>query len=303
MQISSVTHPEISRVVESISDSGKGTYKIKTTSGIEYNVKVNNSGKAYGIEFISNSPNRLTRRELPKRSEGFEVVSLLNEGLGNIHSFFRGEESRINISGSRGRVTKNGEVAEKTLHTEQPGDLSYEKRMFDSWSLSVGRNETSALKGNGRVLCMPFRNGVEPSESEVSNAISRLHCAGFFMADPCPSNFIKTSNGVVPVDFGLVFSPNDLENIPEEIKRDIVNDYINGGYKLIPDELRESYRNAVNTIDKTLTPREMGYIAAEKKVLAGFSEAKSNPFSMSDLMSKLNNLSRSESESEKSFDI
>lgn len=89
---------------------------------------------------------------------------------------------------------------------------------------------------------MPFLNGKTPNFSETLTGVKDLYSMGFLMGDAKPENFLKLENGdVVPIDFGLVFILDKLETIDNDLKKKIISDYIKGGFRYVPEELKTEY--------------------------------------------------------------
>lgn len=154
--------------------------------------------------------------------------------------------------GSRGEVEQRADRAIKSLFELDPKALRHELLMCNDYLSASGSPAGRAYLDGGK-LNMPYICGETPSKQEVENAVQELFNLGFMMGDPCPENFKKTPLGkVVPVDFGLMFQPRDLERIPSHLKGEIVNDYAKGGFESIPDTLRAEYRDAITAIDQQL---------------------------------------------------
>lgn len=77
-----------------------------------------------------------------------------------------------------------------------------------------------------------------------------MHSKGFMIGDAKSNNFVVDEQGSVhPIDFGLVFQRSDIENIASDIAAEIVSDYVNGGYGLIPDEYKAEYSRCINELE------------------------------------------------------
>lgn len=124
--------------------------------------------------------------------------------------------------------------------------------MCNSYYLTKGANKNVSSIENKNII-MPFVLGIKPNFEETLSGVTDLFNCGYLMADPKPSNFLKTSDGnVVPVDFGLVFEKSRLEDIDESIKVNMLFDYISGGYKYIPGSLKKEYKIYMLQLDEQL---------------------------------------------------
>lgn len=129
-----------------------------------------------------------------------------------------------------------------------PESILHEQQMFNLWAEKTGRpSEEKCHRVGEQALSMPYRQGTVPSQQEVSDTLRSLHQAGLLIADPKPQNFVKVGNAVLPVDFGLMFARGAAIDSPE-IKQEIVSDYVKGGYRHIPDEIRADYQAQISAI-------------------------------------------------------
>lgn len=162
--------------------------------------------------------------------------------------------------GSRGKVYRNGDTVTKIVkpknssiesHLSTQKQLRHEVAMCNKYWQQKNGSLPATLKGNQ--ITMPFIEGAPPELAEISGAIQDLHAKGFMMADAARLNFIKSKNGeIVPVDFGLLFMDNDIKNLDKQVKIEIVHDFIKGGYKYIPAELKPQYTACIQGLDKSL---------------------------------------------------
>lgn len=153
--------------------------------------------------------------------------------------------------GSRGQVHKADEQVVKTFVNFDDKAVEHELSMCNEYT-KINKQILPAAYINGRELFMPYIHGSIPMGSEVRDAVKELFNLGLMMGDPCPDNFVKIEGGIVPIDFGLVFRVGGGLCIPQCVKREIVYDYINGGYKFIPASLKEEYLSVMKSIDVSL---------------------------------------------------
>jgi len=111
-------------------------------------------------------------------------------------------------------------------------------------------------------IIMPFVNGNVPNYEGTLMGVNHLFKEGFLIGDAKPSNFLKTVEGrVEPVDFGLVFKYDQLECIDDEVKKNIITDYIGGGFRHVPDEIKNEYnacmKKLINLLGNNSPTRRM----------------------------------------------
>ncbi|MCG9780734.1 hypothetical protein [Photobacterium damselae] len=153
--------------------------------------------------------------------------------------------------GSRGYVSKNKDhdMVYKEYFEPNMASMLYEVSMCNEWLDINERKEQKAFMFENRIY-MPFREGREANDSEVSAAVKRLYEQGFMIADPKNDNFRVDELGVVfPVDFGLIFKYDDLTKLNSQLKKEIINDYYKGGCGFIPKDLKRKYEDILIKID------------------------------------------------------
>lgn len=154
--------------------------------------------------------------------------------------------------GSRGAVYKNGEFILKKTKNLTPHEISHEANMCNEYNLKKGSLQNAATIVDNCIQ-MPFISGKTPDFQDTLHGVNHLFKEGFMMGDAKPSNFLKTLKGSVePVDFGLVFKHDQLESIDTEVKKNIITDYIKGGFRYIPGEIKKEYMSCLKKLDDTL---------------------------------------------------
>ncbi|QBC42679.1 hypothetical protein [Iodobacter fluviatilis] len=154
--------------------------------------------------------------------------------------------------GSRGSVYKDGDSILKKTKNLTPNEISHEANMCNEYNLKKGSSQNVATIV-GKCIKMPFMSGKTPDTQDTLTGVNSLFQAGFLMGDASPSNFLKTvEGGVEPVDFGLVFKHDELECIDNEVKKNIVSDYIKGGFRYIPNEIKKDYNSCIKKLDNLL---------------------------------------------------
>lgn len=163
------------------------------------------------------------------------------------------------------KIPKDQTTVESILHEQQ---------MFNLWAEKTGRpGEEKCTRVGELALSMPFRQGTVPSQQEVADTLLSLHRVGLLIADPKPQNFVKVGNAVLPVDFGLMFARGAaIDSL--EIKQEIVSDYVKGGYRQIPAEIRADYQTQISAIGSHGALGRMNIRSLQK---AGFSLRSPSP--------------------------
>ncbi|CAG9431268.1 AarF/UbiB family protein [Providencia alcalifaciens] len=162
-----------------------------------------------------------------------------------------GEKSIGN--GARGRVYRSGDSVIKKFKTFDPIAAQHEISMCNLYNFKSNNPVPNAVIINNTIK-MPFIEGKVPTAIEIRDGIAQLHEKGFFIADAKPANFLVTEdNKIVPVDFGLMFTAENLISLDKNIKIEIVRDYIKGGYRCIPSELKPAYIQQIKQLDQRLS--------------------------------------------------
>ncbi|KWO22435.1 hypothetical protein WM25_09715 [Burkholderia ubonensis] len=155
-------------------------------------------------------------------------------------------------SGSRGRVHRSGDQIIKSFRTMDKMAVAHELAMCNS-HLNTSQRVLPEARLEGNTLVMPYIAGEAPTMDEVKAAVRELFDLGFMMGDPCPANFVKTASGsVVPVDFGLMFKIDERDAVCPSVTREIVHDFIKGGYRYVPEALKREYLRAIAEFDRAL---------------------------------------------------
>lgn len=154
--------------------------------------------------------------------------------------------------GSRGTVYKDGETILKKTKKLTPNEIFHEANMCNEYNITKGSFQNAATIVDNCIK-MPFVNGKTPNFQDTLTGVNHLLKKGFFMGDAKPSNFLKTPEGSVePIDFGLVFKHDTLESIDDEVKKNIISDYIKGGFRYIPNEIKKDYHSCIEKLDDIL---------------------------------------------------
>lgn len=154
--------------------------------------------------------------------------------------------------GSRGTIYKDGETILKKTKNLTPNEIFHEANMCNEYNITKGSFHNAATIVD-KCIKMPFVNGKTPNFQDTLTGVNCLLKKGFFMGDAKPSNFLKTPEGSVePIDFGLVFKHDTLESIDDEVKKNIISDYIKGGFKYIPNEIKKDYHSCIEKLDNIL---------------------------------------------------
>jgi|SRR5471030_1217257 len=154
--------------------------------------------------------------------------------------------------GSRGAVYKDDESILKKTKNLTLNEISHEANMCNEYNIKKGSSQNVATIVDNCIE-MPFINGKHPNFQDTLIGVNYLFKNGFMMGDAKPSNFLKTVDGSVePVDFGLVFKHDGLECIDNEVKKNIISDYIKGGYRYIPNEIKKEYNSHIVKLDDIL---------------------------------------------------
>lgn len=162
------------------------------------------------------------------------------------------EEKPLLGKGSRGTVYKDGESILKKTKNLTPNEISHETNMCNEYNIKKGSFQNVATIVDNCIK-MPFIKGKIPDFQDTQIGVGILFEKGFFMGDAAPSNFLKTPEGSVePIDFGLVFKRDELECIDNEVKKNIVADYIKGGFIYIPNEIKNEYNSCIVRLDDLL---------------------------------------------------
>lgn len=162
------------------------------------------------------------------------------------------ETKQLLGKGSRGNVYKDGENVLKKTKNLTPNEIFHEANMCNEYNITKGRFQNAATIVDN-CIGMPFINGKTPNFQDTLTGVNHLFKKGFFMGDAKPSNFLKTPEGSVePIDFGLVFKQDTLESIDNEVKKNIVSDYIKGGCRYIPKEIKKEYHSCIVKLDDIL---------------------------------------------------
>ncbi|BBP76760.1 hypothetical protein PHLH7_28640 [Pseudomonas sp. Ost2] len=153
--------------------------------------------------------------------------------------------------GSRGRVYRSGDMIIKEVTPFNPGAARHEVDMCNSYWQTAGESAVATRAGN--CIRMPFVQGKSPNSSETRQVVKGLYDKGFMMGDAHPSNFIKTEKGdIVPVDFGLVFPKDGVEQLHKDVGKEILRDYAKGGFHYVPDEIKPAYTARLQALDRLL---------------------------------------------------
>lgn len=156
-------------------------------------------------------------------------------------------------SGARGRVYRCGDSVIKKFKTFDPIAAQHEINMCNLYNRKSNNFVPNAIIVNNAIK-MPFIKGRLPTTIETSDGIKQLYEKGFFIADAKPANFLVTEdNQIVPVDFGLIFTADNLNSLDKNIKIEIVRDYLKGGYRCISSELKPVYMQQIKQLDQILS--------------------------------------------------
>ncbi|MDQ4428181.1 hypothetical protein PKO51_02170 [Yokenella regensburgei] len=154
--------------------------------------------------------------------------------------------------GSRGTVYKDGESIIKKTKNLTLNEIFHEANMCNEYHIKIQSSKKSATIVE-KCIEMPFINGKTPNFQDTLIGVNDLFKHGFFMGDAKPSNFLKTPEGSVePIDFGLVFKRDSLEFIDAEVKKNIISDYLKGGFRYIPNEIKKEYHSCIVKLDDIL---------------------------------------------------
>lgn len=173
--------------------------------------------------------------------------------------------------GSRGEIYKDGsDFIIKKLLTTSNEEIAHEANMCNAYNLMRGET-TNVATITGGCIRMPFLSGGKPSFQDVFDGVEILYQMGFMIADARPSNFLKREGGeVIPIDFGLIFKRDELDNINSSIKKEIVHDYVKGGYEYIPSNLIEEYTSCIKKLDISLADEsQLGQMKVKELMNAG----------------------------------
>ncbi|NVZ62464.1 hypothetical protein HX867_10255 [Pseudomonas gingeri] len=156
--------------------------------------------------------------------------------------------------GSRGRVYRSGDRVIKEVTPFDPQVARHEVDMCNRYWQTA--NESAAATRVGNCIRMPFVQGTLPDSSETRQGVKSLYDRGLMMGDAHPSNFIKTEKGdIVPVDFGLVFPKDGIEQLHKDVGIEILRDYAKGGFAFIPDAIKPVYIARLQDLDHFLDER------------------------------------------------
>lgn len=240
--------------------SNKSIGKIINIANTQFNLK---NGEA---EYIFSN---IQTKKIPSQESLKKLVNSLNKISTNKASDFMSVQLKLwhaNANqaltpvekefigkGSRGKVYRDGDdFIIKKLPAASIAEIEHEANMCNAYNLKKGK-VTSVATVKENTIRMPFISGLKVTSHDIFNGVQTLHQMGFMIADACPSNFIKSLGGeVIPIDFGLMFKRNELDSIDLNIKKEIVQDYIKGGYKYIPKELINEYRSCITELDNSL---------------------------------------------------
>lgn len=163
------------------------------------------------------------------------------------------DEKTIGI-GARGRIYRCGDSVVKKFKTFDPIAAQHEINMCNLYNRKSNNVVPNAIIVNNAIK-MPFIKGKLPTTTiETSEGIKQLYEKGFFIADAKPDNFLVTEdNQIVPVDFGLIFTADNLNSLDKNIKIEIVRDYLKGGYRYISSELKPVYMQQIKQLDQILS--------------------------------------------------
>lgn len=181
--------------------------------------------------------------------------------------------NRVKIGeGARGYVYRDGDFIIKKMKSQASDQITHEANMCNEYNKNRGVSELLAMIVDKNNIKMPFVSGEIPSLSDTQIGIKELYRVGFLMGDAKPSNFLKTESGdIIPIDFGLVFMSDKLEEIDTEVKKEIIYDYIKGGYRYVPDEVKKEYISCLTELDKSLGKESpMRQFNIDKLFKAGF---------------------------------
>lgn len=152
--------------------------------------------------------------------------------------------------GSRGNVYRDGSSVIKEVTGASKAQIDHELNTCNQWHKKSGSSYSEARLLGEHHLKMPFKEGKSPTNDQVKAAISDMHSKGFMIGDAKSNNFVVDEQGTVhPIDFGLVFQRSDIDNMSSDIAAEIVGDYVKGGYRLIPNELKDEYSRCIRDLD------------------------------------------------------
>lgn len=154
--------------------------------------------------------------------------------------------------GARGCVYKRDMFAIKIYKHYNNLSLMHEAKMCNDYNRKKNNLNNIAVVVNNSIT-MPYLSGKTPSASETLSGIKELYDLNFLMGDAKPENFIKCDDGhIYPIDFGLIFEKGKLTDIDVETQKNIIHDYVKGGFRCIPAELKADYKSCMGQLDEIL---------------------------------------------------
>lgn len=152
--------------------------------------------------------------------------------------------------GSRGNVYRSGYMVIKEFHEASSDQILHELNMCNAWLKESGYTDSLASLYGINHLRMPYREGEFPSNEQVRTVITDMFEKGFMIGDPRSNNFVLDQKGTIhPIDFGLVFRHSDIDSVTSDCAAEIVRDYVKGGYKCVPAELKADYASCISQLD------------------------------------------------------
>ncbi|MBV8043591.1 hypothetical protein [Pluralibacter sp.] len=246
--------------------SQKSLNKIKSIANSQFNLKTGVSESIFSSAHHSKIMNRTGVPELISHLRGIRGIESNRFMTEQVNTWIRnasnllgkdvdtGREGQVIGEGSKGKVYKVDDFVVKKTTIQNLSKSSHEVKMCNEYN----GKEVAFIINSG--MKMPFIDGGKSDRSDTLKGVVDLYNKGFMIGDATPDNFLKLENGdVVPVDFGLVFKYSDLDNIAHKTKVDIVHDYIKGGHKYIPNDLKSEYVSCIKKLSESLGSQSPEY--------------------------------------------
>lgn len=164
------------------------------------------------------------------------------------------------------------------LINHEIGSCNHVMKLYNKKYLKVIKHKNAVIYNH--------LEGTKPTENEVKSVIADLFKYNIIFANAHTDNFIKTSDGeVIPIDFNMIFSKNRIDRLHSRLKKDIVINYVNHGYRYIPHQIKSTYSTLIKRVNNSLGEKKpTRHMPISALIRSGLRSAKNSKISYSNTL-------------------